>query len=210
MQLSELDEDLKKLKSFARIQDKVTHKKDVLLPKWMPLVESYLAQVNNKETEAYDNPIFAYCAMWAFDIADFGVGLQLGFKAIELGQQSPNALRRNWPSFIADTIFDWSEVEAENGHSVEPYFSQVFAKVRGEWRLNEKIVAKFYKFAGLSLIRNTLGEIKASEVGDIEVLENADLLLEKAAQIHRSAQVKTIRNRIAMRIRALTEMKSQS
>lgn len=203
-----MDEDLKKLKSLARIQDKVTHKKDVLLPKWMPLVERYLAQVNNKETEAYDNPIFAYCAMWAFDTADFGVGLNLGFKAIEFGQRSP--IRRNWPSFIADTIFDWAEVEAENGHSVEPYFSQVFKKVRGEWKLNEKIVAKFYKFAGLSLIRNTHGEIKASEVGDLEVLENADLLLEKASQIHRNAQVKTIRNRIAMRIRALTEMKSQS
>ncbi|NRD73253.1 terminase [Shewanella sp. VB17] len=209
MQLSELDGDLKQLKAFARRQDKIAHKRDVLLPKWQPIVDKYLADVGSKEIEPSDHPIFARSIIWLFDVGDFGRAIELGFKAIELGQAMAAGIRRQWPSFIADTVFEWCEIQAEQGHSVEPYFSQVFSQVAQHWQLAEPITAKFYKFKGLNLLRSTNGEVKATQVGDISTLQQADALLEKAASLHKGVGVKTVRNKIEMRIRALEAYGSQ-
>lgn len=208
MQLIELDADLKKLKSFARRQDKITHKREVLLPKWQPIVDEYLAQVASGE-KPYDNPLFARCIIWLFDIDNFGRALELAFKAIELGQPKAPGIRREWPSFISDTVFDWSETQAEHGRSAEPYFTQVFNQVADHWKLAEAITAKFYKFKGLSLLRSTTGEVKPSTIGDAVLLQQADSLLEKAASLHKHAGVKTVRNQIDMRLRALEAYSSQ-
>ena len=203
MQLAELDEDLKQLKAFVRREDKIAHKRDVLLPKWLPIVDKYLAEVAAKEIEPSDHPIFARCIIWLFDVSDYGRALEFAFKAIELGQPKPEGIRREWPSFISDTVFDWAETQAELGHSVEPYFTQVFNQVANHWRLAEPITAKFYKFAGLALLRATNGDVKPTQVGDIDTLQKADGLLEKAASLHKGVGVKTVRNKIDMRIRAL-------
>ena len=209
MQLLELDDDLKRLKAFARRQDKVSHKRDVLLPKWLPIVDKYLADVAVKEIEPSDHPIFSRCIIWLFDISDFGLALGFAFKAIELGQPMAPGIRRNWPSFISDTVFDWAEEQAENGHSIEPYFSQVFNRVVNDWKLAEQITAKYYKLAGLALLRATNGDVKPTQVGDISALQQADALLEKAASLHKNVGVKTVRNKIDMRIRALETYGSQ-
>ena len=180
----------------------------MLLPKWQPIVDDYLAQVDCGD-KPYDNPLFARCIIWLFDISDFGRALELAFKAIELGQPTPQDIRREWPSFISDTVFEWSETQAEHGRSVEPYFTQVFNQVAHHWKLAEPITAKFYKFKGLSLLRSTTGEVKPSSIGDADLLQQADGLLEKAASLHKHAGVKTVRNQIDMRIRALEAYGSQ-
>ena len=64
-------------------------------------------------------------------------------------------------------------------------------------------------FAGLALLRAANGDITPSHIGDLERLNEADRLLEKAASLHRHAQVKTVRNKIAMRLRALEAYGSQ-
>ncbi|PKG74810.1 terminase [Shewanella sp. GutCb] len=207
MQLVALEADLKRLKVFARRADKVAHKRDVLLPKWLPIVTEYLAAIEKDKVD--DNPIFAYCIIWLFDIDDLAQGIELGLKAIELQQPMARAIRRQWAGFISDAVFDWAEVQAENGHSIEPYFSQVFSRVINDWKLSEQITAKYYKFAGLALLRTTNGDIKPTQVGDIDRLQQADTLLEKAASLHKHAQVKTVRNKIEMRIRALEAYGSQ-
>lgn len=206
LQEIELEADLKRLKAFARRADKVAHKRDVLLPKWLPIVTEYLAALDADDKgkpHVNDNPIFAHCTVWLFDIGNFDQALDYAFKAIELGQPMAGSIRRQWPGFVADTVFDWAEVQAENGHSIEPYFSRVFKHVVNHWKLPEPVTAKYYKFAGLALLRTTNGDVKPTHVGDIARLQQADELLEKAASLHRHAQVKTVRNKIAMRIRAL-------
>lgn len=146
--------------------------------------------------------------MWLFDVGDFGRALDLGFRAIDLAQPTPPGIKRTWPTFIAGTVLDWALVEAESGNSMEPYFGSVFAKVRSDWKLPEQVTAQYFKLAGLALIRASDGTVKPSTVGDVETLQRADELLEKAALIYRNAQVKTIRNQIAMRLRALEAFKS--
>lgn len=209
LQLLELEADLAKLKAMPRRQDKVSYKRDELLPKWMPIVREYLQAVNTKEVTAYDHQIFAYSVVWLFDVSNYQEGIAMGLTAIKLGQPMAGKIKRNWPSFMADTIYDWAEKQAEAGNSIEPYFSQLFKKVRRDWRLPEQITAKYYKQAGLSLLRNLNGEVKPSECGDATVLEQADELLAKAALIHDKVQVKTMRNKIAMRLRALTDYQAQ-
>ncbi|ABZ75892.1 small terminase subunit [Shewanella halifaxensis HAW-EB4] len=216
MQLIELEDDLKRLKGLVRRADKVAHKRDVLLPKWLPIVTEYLETVatlqsvkENDKNAISDNPIFAYCVVWLFDVDDLGQGIELGLKAIELNQPMVRTIRRQWAGFISDAVFDWCEIQADNGHSIEPYFSQVFKHVANSWKLPEVVTAKYYKFAGLALLRTTNGEVKPTQVGDIDRLQQADALLEKAASLHKHAQVKTIRNKIEMRIRALEAYGSQ-
>ena len=178
-----------------------------MLPKWLPIVDEYLKSRSaaSEKERIHDNPIFAYCTVWLFDIGDLGRGLELAFTAIELQQPMAGAIKRKWPGFIADTVFDWAEQQAEHGHSIEPYFGTVFKRVTSEWKLPEQVTAKFYKFAGLALLRAANGEITPSHVGDANRLKQADQLLEKAASLHQHAQVKTVRNKIAMRLRALDE-----
>jgi hypothetical protein len=144
--------------------------------------------------------------VWLFDVGDFGRGLEMAFKAIELGQPMAGAIKRKWPGFIADTVFDWAETQAELGHSIEPYFGTVFNRVVSYWKLPEQVTAKYYKFAGLALLRAANGDIQPSHIGDAERLKQADQLLEKAANLHKHAQVKTVRNKIAMRLRALEDL----
>lgn len=119
------------------------------------------------------------------------------------------AIKRKWPGFVADTVYDWAESQAEHGRSIEPYFGDVFKRVVSEWKLPEQVTSKFYKFAGLALLRAANGDIAPSHIGDVARLKQADQLLEKAATLHRHAQVKTVRNKIAMRLRAIDEMNEQ-
>ena len=179
----------------------------MLLPKWLPIVEQHLA--NLKKGKANDNPIFAYCTIWLFDINDLGRGLEFGFRAIECNQPMANSIRRQWPGFIADTVFDWASTQAEKGHSIEPYFGQVFKQVASNWKLPEQVTAKYYKFAGLALLRSKNGDISPSHVGDVQRLQQADGYLAKAAELHKHAGVKTVRNKIAMRLRAIAELNAQ-
>lgn len=209
MQLLELETDLKRLKGFARRADKIAHKRDVLLPKWLPIVSEYLTVDLKEKGIAHDNPIFAYCTIWLFDVGNLDQALEYSFLAVERGQPMASNIKRQWPGFIADTVYDWAQVQAEQGQSIEPYFSQVFTRVVNEWKLPEQVTAKFYKFAGLALLRSKNGDVTPSHVGDLKRLRQADELLAKAAELHKHAQVKTVRNKIAMRIRSITELNAQ-
>ena len=43
LQMLELAKDVEQLRSLPRTEDRIEFKRDVLLPRWMPTVESYLA-----------------------------------------------------------------------------------------------------------------------------------------------------------------------
>ena len=81
----------------------------------------------------------------------------------------------------------------------------IFNKVANEWRIHEEIKSKWYKFAGLFVLRDNDGKPRATAIEDLEVLEKADQLLAQSEALYKHAQVKTIRASIAARIRALTD-----
>ena len=196
--LAELENDKRVLKGFNRIEDKVKHKREELVPKYRAAIEEYL-----EDEETFDNPLFAQMIIWLFDIGEIDTAIEWCDKAIELGVDSP--LNRDFATFCADQILEWSHKMANTGHSIEPYFEQIFEKVRVTWRLNEQLTAKYFKFAGLFLLRDKDGRPTASSVGDVETLEKSLALLTEAGKISAKAQVQTVINKIEQRIRALKD-----
>lgn len=199
IQRHELQADVEYVAALPTRADRTEHKRDVLLPKWLPLVERYL-----DAEKVHQNPIFAWCIIWLFDVGDFDKALDYADIAIEQGQQTPDRLKREFSAFVADTIMEWSETQNALGHSVEPYFSRTFQNMREKWRLHEEINAKWFKFAGLLLLNDHNGKPLPSAIEDVEILQNADDLLAQAEKFNPLVGVKTMRNKIAMRINKLT------
>lgn len=200
IKLAALDIDVKKLRGLTRIADRIDMKRDELLPRWEPIAREYV-----ESGQAYPNPILVYCIIWLIDVKRFDTALAWADLAIEQGQEMPPNIKSKMPAFIAASIYDWAEMEAEAGRTVEPYFQQVFDRVAHHWRLNERIASKYYRFAALWLLRDHDGKPRASSITDVALLEKSDQLLAKAAELHPKIQVKTMRERIAARIRALTD-----
>ncbi|EMK6958959.1 terminase endonuclease subunit [Vibrio cholerae] len=204
LRLVEFEQDKQVLKGFVQISEKVNHKRDVLIPKYKPLAEKYLAA-----GESYQNPIFTDLIVWLFDIGDLETAVEWLFKAIELNIPTPeNFKRSSWAIVCADFVLEWAERQLPNGHSIEPYFSRVFEKIDKEWVLPEVVEAKWYKFAGYGLLMNEKGEPQPSSIGDLERLQKAKALLITAHEKHDKIGVKTKINQIDMRINAINEGKN--
>lgn len=200
LQLIALDTDLKRLKELERVQDKIAMKRDELLPKYQPYVERYLA-----EGDVFKNSLFAHVVVWLFDTEAFDQAIKWGLVCIEQDQPTPDGIKRNFPTLIADIMLEWCERQAENGQPVEPYCSEIFSKVRHEWRLNEKITAKWFKFVGLLFIRDSNGKPLASAQDDVEKLKAAQVLFFEAHKLNKNIGVKTLIEKIDMRIRKLAD-----
>lgn len=196
--IRELETDVEYVRSLPLIADRVNYKRDALLPKWVPTVEAYLAS-----GQVYANPVFAWCVIWLFDVGDLDKALDWADIAISQKQATPDRLRSNFPTFVADTMLAWAQETAGRGESVEPYFTRTFERVANTWRLHEQVTAKWFKFAGLELLRNDDGQKTAAGVDDIETLKKADQLLAIAEKHYLKIGVKTTRQTIAARIRRL-------
>ncbi|MGF1688343.1 phage terminase small subunit [Photobacterium japonica] len=200
LQLIGLEEDLKRLKKLNRIADKVALKREELLPKYRPYVKQYL-----EDGDCFSNPIFSHAVIWLFDTEQFDLAIEWALLCIEQGQPTPDNVKRDWPHFIADAVLVWSEQQADQGNSVEPYCSVIFEKVSNEWRLNEKLTAKWFKFYGALLLRDSEGRILPSSVDSPETLAQSTKLLNQAQRFHPKCGVKTLLDKIDMRLRALTD-----
>lgn len=200
IQRLELKSDVEYTAALPTRADRTNHKRDVLLPKWLPFVERYFSA-----EKVHQNPIFSWCVIWLFDVGDFDKALDYADIAISQGQQTPDSLKREFSAFVADTIMEWAQTQHTLGHSIEPYFSRTFANVREKWRLHEEINAKWFKFAGLILLSDHNGKPVPTAVDDVDVLDEADKLLAQAERFNPNIGVKTMRNKIAMRINKLTE-----
>lgn len=200
LQKLELEKDVAQLRNLPRTEDRIEFKRDVLLPRWMPTVEAYLAG-----DARFANPALVYCVIWLFDTGEMGKGLDWADVAITESQAMPENFKSTMPAFVADTVLEWATSQAEAGHSIEPYFGRTFENIRDKWRLHEDINAKWFKFAGLCLLRDESGQPRATAVDDVETLEQADALLAQAAAYNKNAGVKTMRDKIRARINGLTQ-----
>lgn len=198
IKLLALDNDIRQLHNMELLSDKQEFKRNTLLPRWLPHAQVYL-----EGERVYQNPILVYCIIWLFDTGQFEMALQWTDIAIEQGQKTPENFKSELPTFVAHFILEWAETEAERGNSIAPYFQQVFEKIRDKWRVNERLAARYWRFAGVLLLRGDDGKLQASAINDPERLQQADQYLERAAWLHPKIQVKTLRQRIAARLRAL-------
>jgi len=200
LQMLELEKDVIQLRSLPRTEDRVEFKHDVLLPRWVPTVEAYLAGDTR-----FANPALVYCVIWLFDTGEMDRALDWADVAISEGQATPENFKSTLPAFVADTVLEWATNAAEAGHSIEPYFSRTFENIRDKWRLHEDISAKWFKFAGLHLLRDESGQPRATAADDVQTLEQADALLAQAHAFNKNAGVTTMRSKIRARINSLNK-----
>lgn len=198
LQLLALDRDLARLSALTRIQDRVELKRTELLPKWAPYVERYLVA-----GKVYEYPVFGWAIIWLFDVGELEKALDWADIAIAQEQPTPDRLKSRFPAFVADQVLAWAEQQSESGHSIEPYFSRVFKHVREDWRLHEKHTAKWYKFAGEFLLRDSTGKPAPSVIFDPEALRRARELLLIADGLWDKIGVKSRITRIDARLRQL-------
>ncbi|EDS0877650.1 terminase, partial [Salmonella enterica] len=114
-----LETDVEHVRSLPTIADRIEFKRDVLLPRWVPTVEAYL-----ESKQVYANPVFAWCVIWLFDVGELDQALEWADIAISQQQATPDQLRSNFPTFVADTMLAWAQESAGRGESIEPYFSR--------------------------------------------------------------------------------------
>lgn len=200
VQIQALNQDLASLSDLPMTSDRVARKRDVLLPKWMPTVEAFLESGNE-----FAHPVFAWCVVWLFDVGDLDKALELADIAIAQQQPTPEKIRRTFQAFVADSVMAWAEITSAAGESIEPYFSRTFENVVTRWRLHEEITAKWYKFAGLMLLRDDNGQPRATAVDDMDTLQKAAVLLATAEKLYKRVGVGTMRNQIAARMRSLAK-----
>ncbi len=198
IKLLALNNDIQQLRSMELLSDRLEFKRNTLLPRWLPHAQAYL-----EGERVYQNPVLVYCIIWLLDTGQFEQALHWADIAIAQGQETPENFKSGLPALVAHTILEWAEAEAERGHSTEPYFRQVFEKVRDTWRVNERLAARYWRFAGIQLLRSDDGKPLASAISDPDILQQADHCLAQAAWLHPKIQVKTLRQRIAARLRAL-------
>lgn len=196
--LTELDNDLLRLKALTRIDDKITLKREELIPKYRKSVAVYLSS-----DALFKNKLFSYMVVWMFDIEELETAIAWCDIAIGKGFESP--FKSDFPTFCADQILKWSEKMSAHGQEIEPYFTQVFNKVKHDWRINEQLTAKYFKFAGLFLLRDETGKPLASSVGNIQQLEASHALLLEAEKQYPKVGVTTHIDKVLQRIRAMKD-----
>lgn len=200
IQLIDIENDVAKLRALPRRADRLQMKRDVLLPKWMPAAQRYL-----DGGKVFKNLVFAYCVVWLFDVDELGQALQWADIAIEQGQDTPENIKRDFAHFTADAVLEWAQTIAPQGQPVEPYFSDTFERVKSAWCINEELTAKYYKFAGLQLMRAKDGKPVVKAIVDTAALREADGLLEQAETFYSNIGVGTMRKNIAARLRKLEQ-----
>lgn len=139
---SALAVDLERISRIDSREQRQLLKRDELLPKYLEYVQRYRESGLN-----YPNPVLAYVLVWLFDTAQFEQGMELATFAMAQGQELP--FDRNIPTFVADEVIDWAEAEHKAGRSPEPYVSNLLPLVDGEWKLFERIPARFHKLLGV-------------------------------------------------------------
>lgn len=141
---SALDVDLERISQIDSRELRQALKRDELLPKYLEYVQRYRDSGLN-----YANPVLMYVLVWLFDTAQFEQGLELATFAMAQGQKLPERFDRNIQTFVGDEVIEWAEAEQKAGRSPEPYVSNLLPLVDGEWKLFERIPARYHKLLGV-------------------------------------------------------------
>lgn len=136
--------DLERLSGFNSLEQRQVVKRDELLPKYLEYVDRYRESGLN-----FPNQVLMYVLVWLFDTTQFEQALELADFAMSQGQALPERFNRDIPTFVADEVIEWAEAEYKASRSPEPYVSNLLSRVDGEWKLFERIPARYHKQLGM-------------------------------------------------------------
>lgn len=140
--LTSMNADCKRVSDLPMGAQRVTLKKNELLPQYMPYVDAYLSK-----GEVYKNPLLVQVMVWCFDVKDIDTAIKLADICIEQKQPMPDRFSRATVEFVADEVRKWAEGTQNQKGAIEPYFSRVFAKIN-QWPIHDIVKVQYYKIAG--------------------------------------------------------------
>jgi hypothetical protein len=139
-----LAQDLERIGAINSRELRQQLKRDDLLPKYLDYVQRY-----RDSGLSFPNLVVMQVLVWLFDTEQFEAGLDLANFAMSQEQQLPERFKRDVPTFVADEVIDWAEAEYKAKRSPEPYLSNLLPLVDGEWKLFERIPARYHKQIGI-------------------------------------------------------------
>jgi hypothetical protein len=139
-----LAQDLERIGAINSRELRQQLKRDELLPKYLDYVQRY-----RDSGLSFPNSVVMQVLVWLFDTAQFEAGLDLANFAMSQDQLLPERFKRDVPTFVADEVIDWAEAEYKAKRSPEPYLSILLPLVDGEWKLFERIPARYHKQIGI-------------------------------------------------------------
>ncbi|NIB44782.1 terminase [Pseudomaricurvus alkylphenolicus] len=149
-----LEQDLDRLSTRKKVEEKIALKRDELLPKYVPKVMAYL-----ESGALHSNPLLVWCAIWAIDADDLEVALPLCDAAIEQQQNAPAHFKRDLPTYFTEAISDWAERQYKAGQSASPYIDEVCQRVTSNTWPVAQVIARGKPFRIAGMIAEQHGEL---------------------------------------------------
>lgn len=134
--LAALNQDLSALSDIKDVAKKIELKKSVLIPKWQPIVDQYIAAGSR-------HPFLplVYLCIWLIDAERVADAIKYADIAIEQQQQMPEQFKCDLPKFMAQQLHDWAQRQLKASASAEPYLSQLVERIESKrWLVDQIIV----------------------------------------------------------------------
>jgi hypothetical protein len=142
LMLLKLAEDKRRLKDIQSIERKI-EVKATLLPEYQPWIEGVLAGGSGRQDD-----VLMTVFVWAIDIADFALAIQIGAYAIEHGLTMPDQYKRDVPCVLAEEVAE-AAIKAEDDARIGmlPALGQVIDLTTAK-DMPDEVRAKLYKAIG--------------------------------------------------------------
>lgn len=142
--MAALNQDLSALSDITDVAKKTELKKSALIPKWQPIVDSYLATGAQHPYEP-----LVWLAIWLLDAEQIPLAIYYADAAINQQQSMPKRFKCTLPEFMAEGIHNWAQCQLKASASAEPYFGEMLVRVESKrWLVDELIVLTMvYKLA---------------------------------------------------------------
>lgn len=165
-----MDSHERALKGLKRIDDKEAYK-----TRHFAEYDSYLLR------QDLPGDLKVKFMIWLFDINDVARAVPCALECLDANLAMPERIKRDLPTWLFHTVFDWAERSFKQEHSVEPYFSNVFERVKAA-RTFEDLEGKYYKLAGLMALGAATTKVK--HVSEPERLYQAKALFIQAQNLY--------------------------
>ncbi len=134
--------DVARIKTKKVLEEKQALKRD-LLPNYLPFVQAYVADGHD-----YPNDVAVQVMVWLFDVEDMDNALKIGLYLVTTGNNDlPPKFSRNLPTFIADAIYDWGNIQLKAEQTASPYLDDLVTFIDDDtlvekWDLHPAVISK--------------------------------------------------------------------
>ncbi len=117
-----------------------------------PVYAEHIARAQAGDGRGED-PILVRCMIWAFNVRDMQLAMQLADIAHQRGLAMPDEFKASVETFLCREIAYWSLAEQKEGRSPQPYLDQVWEKSR-HWQKPDQVEARLLKAKGQDIQAN--------------------------------------------------------